>query len=534
MGNSSSKSKKNANKDFKDLYNVVDYIATYYILTMDFQSLKKLTEKEYCDNLVVLTGDIIKKYFNDLDITYLAQRIKNGAEVNELMKDHVTFLTKDQFDTLDIKNDKNKSIKKKRVCIGIAKFYIKIAHLFAAIVTTINPVYTYKDANGNNIEVPLMEKNTIPKNVPRTLKKLNICENRINSLRKNQTETGVGNNQEVVNPNICSINLNSNQNIKTLADEPGIKELMNLYLDDNYDYATGVFTGMSPPTEAIFLRDLKTFYTAFTGKNDMPPEYKSFSDIKLKDFNTINGCQGPDPAYEKAYTLNKNDKLFVKYAENLKKMIKTATTRQNELLEIINTIFTNVDDSYSDKQKIRVNPKLTEDILQATVVKARQIIIKLYVGCEYDFIEGLKIYEAIVNSKIIQTTESQVKNLNREKKTTVAKAIAPRLQIDKTQQQPVGMPMQQPVGMPIQQPVGMPIQQPVGMPIQQPVGMPMQQPVGMPIQAPVMPMQQQLDVYPDSEVSSNLSETNTSDFGNKIQANYPSNTQNVYAMKNLE
>ena len=450
MGNSSTKSKKNGNKSFKDLYDVVDYIATYYILTMDFQSLKRLTEKEYCDNLVVLTGDIIKKYFNDLDITYLAQRIKNGAEVNELMKEHATFLTKDQFDTLDIKNDKNKSIKKKRVCIGIAKFYIKIAHLFAAIVTTINPVYTYKDSNGINVEVPLMEKNNIPKNVSRSLKKINICENRINSLRNRQTDVGLGNNQEIINPNICSMNLNTNQTVKTLADEPGIRELMNLYLDDNYDYSTGVFTGMSASTKAIFLKDLKTFYTAFTGKTDMPSEYQSFSDIKLKDFNAMNGCQGHEPAYGKAYTLNKNDKLFVKYAENIKNMMKTATMRQNELLEIINTIFTNVDDSYSGKQKIRINPKLTEDILQATVVNARQIIIKLYVGCEYDFVEGLKIYEAIVNSKIIQTTESQVKNLNRVKKETVAKAITPKI-LQPVTQPP--MPPQEPhMVQPVMQP----------------------------------------------------------------------------------
>ena len=151
MGNSGSKTNTGDKNHFNDLYEVMDYIATYYILTMDFQSLKKLTEKEYCNNLVILTSDIIKKYFNDLDITYLAQRIKNGAEVNELMKEHVTFLTKNQFDSLDVKNDKQKNIRKKRACIGIAKFYIKIAHIFSAIIMTINPVYTYKDANGISI-----------------------------------------------------------------------------------------------------------------------------------------------------------------------------------------------------------------------------------------------------------------------------------------------------------------------------------------------------------------------------------------------
>ena len=60
---------------------IIDYIATHYILTMDFQSLTKLYQKEYCDNLVVLTSNIIEKYFNPLEISYLAQRIKDGVEV---------------------------------------------------------------------------------------------------------------------------------------------------------------------------------------------------------------------------------------------------------------------------------------------------------------------------------------------------------------------------------------------------------------------------------------------------------------------
>ena len=83
MGNTtSSNSNKSAEKEFKNFYDVIDYIATYYILTMDFKSLSKLSEKAYCDKLVVLTSDIIKRYFNEVEITYLAQRIKNGVEVN--------------------------------------------------------------------------------------------------------------------------------------------------------------------------------------------------------------------------------------------------------------------------------------------------------------------------------------------------------------------------------------------------------------------------------------------------------------------
>ena len=173
MGNAgSTNSEKSDKQQFDNFYDVIDYIATYYILTMDFKSLSKLSEKEYCNKLVILTSDIINRHFNDTEVTYLAQRVKNGVDINELSKEQVTYVNKDMLESLDVSNDAKKSIKKKRVCIGIAKFYVKIAHIFAAIVMTINPVYMYKDVNGTTVKTGLMEKDKIPKNVQ---KKLNQC-----------------------------------------------------------------------------------------------------------------------------------------------------------------------------------------------------------------------------------------------------------------------------------------------------------------------------------------------------------------------
>ena len=415
MGNSSSNTNSN-NKQFTNFYEIIDYIATYYILTMDFKSLSKLSDKEYCDNLVVLTSDIIQKHFNDLDVTYLEQRVKSGIEVNELKKENIIFLNKDQLDNLDIQNDAQKSIRKKRVCIGIAKFYVKIAHLFAAIVMTINPTYIYKDETGNVVKTGLLEKDKIPKNTKRKLYKLNICDNRIKSLKKGEAFKNSNSNSETaqLHTKICSMNLKKDGSVKNLSNEPGITELMQLYLDDKYDYSNGTFTGMLYETEQQFKKDLKTFYTAFTGNEIMPPEIKKFSDIKLKDYQTKSGCQGENPLFKKPYSISKNDKLFIKYASNIKQMIGTAASKQNELLSVINDLFIFVPDPYTKKNKIRVNPKLTDDSLQKAIVKARKIIIELYVKCETDYVEGLKIYEAIVEKKILETTQKQIETLQKE------------------------------------------------------------------------------------------------------------------------
>jgi hypothetical protein len=411
MGNTTSSNSDNSEKkEFDNFYDIIDYIASYYILTMDFKSLSKLSEKEYCDKLVILTSDIINRHFNDTEITYLAQRIKNGMEVNELSKEKVTYVNKDQLESLDVSNDKNKSIKKRRVCIGIAKFYVKIAHIFAAIVMTINPVYMYKDSYGNTVKTGLMEKDKIPKNVQTKLYKLNICDNRIRALKKGEF-VDENTKQATMQPKVCDMNINQNGTIKSLADEPGINELMKLYLDDNYDYSNGAFTGMSETTKGQYMSDLKTFYTAFTGNETMPNEITKFSDIKLRDYKSKIGCQGNNPILQNKYTLSSKDELFVKYATNIKNMIETAANNQKKLLSVINDLFIFIEDPYTKKKKIRVNPKLTEELLQKSVEKTRRLIIDLYVKCELDYVTGVKIYEAIVESKILETTQKQIENL---------------------------------------------------------------------------------------------------------------------------
>lgn len=423
MGNQSSspnQSKTNNELKPKSVSQILDYIATYYIVTMDFKSLRKLYEKEYCDKLVILTSDIIQRYFTDLEITYLSQRIKNGVEINEEANEKVIFFNKELLAKMDIQN----SIKKKRICLSIAKFYIKIAHLFAAIVTTINPVYLYKDADGNNARANLYDKGKIPANTPRQIYKLNICDNRINALKNNQSLEPDANGEIYVNPKVCDMNLGSSGEEKSLNNEPGIPELMELYLDDKYDFDTGTFTGMTEKTKKVFNEDLKIFYNVFTGNKEMPSTITKFSDIKLREYNKFDQCQGKDPIFKRKYKGSITNKLFKDYADNLNKMIQTANKNQEALLSIINQLFVYTIDPQTNKKQIRVNPALTEQKLQEIVVETRALIIKLYLTCEMDYVNGLKMYEAIVEQKILETAQSQIKTLeNMSENLIVADAV---------------------------------------------------------------------------------------------------------------
>jgi hypothetical protein len=399
----------------------LDFIATYYILTMNFQSLRQLNDKKYCADLVVLTSDIINKYFSDLEVKNLAERVESG-------KQKLVFFNKSDVENLNIPDSEIK----RGYCNEIAKFYIKIAHVFAAIVTTINPEYTYKDAFGNVVKKSLMQKDAIPNDANVSVSKINLCSERIDALKgkglesENEVKEKIDDEDEnkveeievqkggeekiTIHPEICSVNLDKNGETNYLNEEPGINELIDLYFDGDYDYKTGKFLGMTPETEKKFQEDLKRFYLAFTDSDDMSSDIKKFSDIKLRDYSQKKYCETP----QKAFTGSYKDKLFNDYANNLKKMIQSVNKKQDNLLDIINKIFVYVLDPITKKDVIRVNPDLTEDGLQDIIDETRNLIVELYLKCEEDFVEGVKIYEAIVESQIFETTQKHIDQLEKE------------------------------------------------------------------------------------------------------------------------
>ena len=80
------------------------------------------------------------------------------------------------------------------MCIGIAQFYVKEGHIFAAILKTINPEYIFTDQYGKRHRVSILDKGKIPKrkvggggeseggtHIAKSLEN-NICARRIKAL----------------------------------------------------------------------------------------------------------------------------------------------------------------------------------------------------------------------------------------------------------------------------------------------------------------------------------------------------------------
>ena len=271
MGAKNSKGKTDKETEHMKIENVIDNIATKYITQASFKDLMNLNKKEYCNKLVILTSKIIKHYLNDIEINYMDQRTQGGTEINKMAKSNVIYLEKSDLDKLDISS----SVRKKRMCIGIAKFYVKIAHLFAAISMTINPQYTYTDSTGVERTVPLGEKTNIPKNLKVSYSNLSLCSRRIKALKPQQNNP----NGIVIRIKNCNMNKKTNDDgsvsDKSLLDEPGIPELELLYYD-KYNYNEGKYVGMTDNSKKEYNADLQKFYKAFTGKKSLPSEITKF------------------------------------------------------------------------------------------------------------------------------------------------------------------------------------------------------------------------------------------------------------------
>jgi hypothetical protein len=173
---------------------------------------------------------------------------------------------------------------------------------------------------------------------------------------------------------------------------------------------------------------LKSFYSVFAETNGqpMPDNIKKFSDIKLKDYDKKLNCRGKYAPYNSNVRGTLEDDLFKQYAENLKQMLNKANTNQELLLDVLNKLFVYMTDPQTKKKIIRINPDLTEDLLQEVIIETRAIIINLYLTCETDFANGIKIYEAIVDKKIIETASSQIQTMEKNRERLVTDEEIPK------------------------------------------------------------------------------------------------------------
>jgi len=192
----------------------------------------------------------------------------------------------------------------------------------------------------------------------------------------------------------------------TLADEPGIVSLENLYKDvmkikTDDGKLKGEFV-MSDKSKSKYKNDLKDFYKAFVPKGNDIGSIEKFSDIKLTDFTKSKECLNKDVAIPWGKTIKgdarkKEDSLFVEYGKHFQTMISHVKDREGELVDLLHELFS------FDLEKdvpIKIKGDLTEDKLNKEIMpKIMKTIKTMYIDCEKDFQRGIEIYGKIYKQR---------------------------------------------------------------------------------------------------------------------------------------
>ena len=418
--------------DKKTLLKKLDIIAANYITDLHLNDYEKFKDQDKCNELVVLTADKFTNNLKFLDIVYLKQRTEKGSDISytEEKKGKAYASTKVLYGKKSklVDADEKNSYKKRRLCNGIAKFYVKIAQIYAAVVKALNPQLKFKDKSGSLSSFDMsetgsliMERSEKDKIFERV--EFSIC-GKMREQLSSDTSLKVDEQKNIsIKPEFCKITSH-------LKDEAGIIELEELFRD-NYDYDTGEYKLPNDPNSMKqYMNIYKKFVKIFTGKEYIGEETPSvlplFSKIVLSDFETcknvdytedrtkfIKPYKFSEPSISENTETYVKDKitsfyedeylLFVKYAKVLKNFLIKLNEDEIKVLSILNSLFVFIEkdedvgnDIKEKKESVMIHPDLTDEKLNKVAIDARDKILDLYLNCKESQTELHGIYRDIL------------------------------------------------------------------------------------------------------------------------------------------
>lgn len=435
MGNQQSMSKGTTKSilegsDKDTLLKKLDIIAANYITDLQLNDYEKFKEQDKCNELVVLTADKIANNLKFLDIVYLKQRTEKGSDISytEDKKNKAYESTKVLYGKKSklVDADEKNSYKKRRLCNGIAKFYVKIAQIYAAVVKALNPQLKFKDKTGTSTSLNMYETGKL--NITKSEKnklfdtvEFSIC-GKIREQLSSDSSLKVDEQKNIhIKPEFCKITSH-------LKDEPGIIELEDLFRE-NYNYDTGEYN-LPRDDESVkqYMKIYKEFVKIFTGKDvddEIPSVLPLFSKITLSDFEI---CKDVDYKDDRAkfiqpYKISEPQNvetekyvkekissfyedeylLFIKYAKVLKNFLIKLNENEIKVLSVLNSLFLFIErdedvgnGATEKKETVIIHPELTDEKLNKIAIEARQNIFDLYINCKESQTELHGIYRDIL------------------------------------------------------------------------------------------------------------------------------------------
>ncbi len=435
MGNSFSINLNDANNDLKEssnktssLVDYVDMIATNYILKQNMIDMIRFTDKEYYDNMVILTSYIMKNQLNNLDIGLLKNRVIdgfNGNNNNQGENENMYFAHTNKLKEITIKNEKMKQ----KALLIISKFYIKIMTLFSAIVATIDPQYVYEDEEGNKQYFNLRDFNSFKKldketkelRVSRLDNPIGLVKKRLailkNKINQNSNKNNEDSDHVVLNPGekFCEENPEGYK----LKDEIGIKELDVLYFDE-FDAESNTWNKRSKLMQRKYDEDVLTFYQIFTGKKNKPEYVNSFEDIETLPFHQLKRCINKD--HYQDLLISKKDRLFQKYMEKIYMIQNITKSYKKKMLHILKQVI--IPSEGNSETSFTISPSLHMESLLRYQDNVRDCINQIYINCERLFIEALILYEKMYERQHGVLVEKQINHLEKSNNVFMDKSVS--------------------------------------------------------------------------------------------------------------
>lgn len=447
-------------KNYNSFVKVMDDIASEYILTMNFSDMLQLQNPDKSKNLLILTQNIIMKELEKHNLTY--NKEIRDAMSNTEQKEEATVFTATREELAGLKlSPKTHQI----LADALARKYLKIANIFAAIFVVLHPEYetevcdkssTSNSSNENKKKARICK----PFNKTKSEKKKqmyymrenpkgtpiqNFCHKRLQTLIGHGTSELNANNSKgiTVAPTVCDFgkNLKDDQPLK-FSEEPGILELNDLYYDE-YNPNTKDFTERSPEMKEKLKKDATAFFEAIVGMKlenynkrlkkrnpgANPKVVESFEDVTMRTLYDTEGCLPISDNITDVSSLEElkssgigsyrqkyvgDDKLFRNYGEHLKTMKDNAEKNYLALSSVIEVIFVQNNNSYRIRQGIK------ESEIDSMIQQTRELISKMYIQCAEDFRIGVTLFKKIV-AQAISDQQKKILNTHKDSVTVAVK-----------------------------------------------------------------------------------------------------------------
>jgi hypothetical protein len=115
----------------------INEVAANYIVNLSIPDMEALLDDRFCRNVEMITSRMFLNRFKMHEVDVIVQKTSNGVKVDHKETNDVAAIVHRKDENM---TQKQRFLKKQN-CKSLAKFYIKIAQLYAAIVKTIDPQF---------------------------------------------------------------------------------------------------------------------------------------------------------------------------------------------------------------------------------------------------------------------------------------------------------------------------------------------------------------------------------------------------------